>query len=87
MLTYTKKYTVPYYETDANGNMKLPSIFNIALQLSGEQSHSLGISDDWLKETYNYAWVVVEYDVTINRLPRFSEVITIETFAKSYNKF
>ncbi len=30
---------------------------------------------------------MVVYDVTINRLPRFSEVITIETFAKSYNKF
>ena len=87
MITYTKKYTVPYYETDANGNMKLPSLFNIALQLSGEQSHNLGISDDWLKETYNYAWVVVEYDVTIQRLPRFSEIITMATFAKSYNKF
>lgn len=87
MLTYTKKYTVPYYETDANGYMKLPSLFNVALQLSGEQSHSLGISDDWLKETYNYAWVVVEYEVSINRLPTFSEVITMSTFAKAYNKF
>ncbi|GAB2022725.1 acyl-[acyl-carrier-protein] thioesterase [Pseudolactococcus yaeyamensis] len=87
MLTYTKKYTVPYYESDANGNMKLPSLFNIALQVSGEQSHTLGVSDDWLKETYHYGWVVVEYDVTIHRLPRFSEEMTIETFAKSYNKF
>ncbi|MDN6523908.1 MAG: acyl-[acyl-carrier-protein] thioesterase, partial [Lactococcus sp.] len=33
--------------------MKLPSIFNVALQLSGEQSLSLGVSDIWLKETYD----------------------------------
>lgn len=87
MLTYKKKYVVPYYESDANGNMKLPSILNVALQLSGEQSFSLGISDDWLKDTYNYTWIVVEYDMAIARLPRFHETITVETFAKSYNKF
>ena len=83
MLTYKKKYTVPYYESDANGNMKVPSLLNVALQLSGEHS----FSDDWLKETYNYTWVVVEYAMEINRLPRFTETITVETFAKSYNKF
>lgn len=87
MLTYKKKYTVPYYESDANGNMKLPSLLNVALQLSGEQSFSLGISDDWLKDTYNYTWIVVEYAMEINRLPRFTETITVETFARSYNKF
>lgn len=87
MLTYKKKYNVPYYESDANGNMKLPSIFNVALQLSGEQSLSLGVSDIWLKETYDYTWVVVEYAIDIARLPRFNETITIETFATSYNKF
>ncbi|HCN75512.1 acyl-ACP thioesterase domain-containing protein [Pseudolactococcus plantarum] len=87
MLTYKKKYTVPYYESDANGNMKVPSLLNVALQLSGEHSFSIGVSDDWLKETYNYTWVVVEYAMEINRLPRFTETITVETFAKSYNKF
>lgn len=87
MLTYKKKYVVPYYESDANGNMKLPSILNVALQLSGEQSFSLGVSDDWLKDTYNYTWIVVEYEMDIVRLPRFTETITMETFARSYNKF
>jgi medium-chain acyl-[acyl-carrier-protein] hydrolase len=87
MLVYKKKYTVPYYESDVNGNMKLPSIFSVALQLSGEQSLALGVSDTWLKETYNYTWIIVEYEVEIQRLPLSNETITIETFAKSYNKF
>lgn len=87
MLIYKKKYTVPYYESDVNGNMKLPSIFSVALQLSGEQSLALGVSDTWVKETYNYTWVVVEYEVDIQRLPKSNETVTIETFAKSYNKF
>ncbi|GFH40864.1 acyl-ACP thioesterase domain-containing protein [Lactococcus insecticola] len=87
MLTYKKDYIVPYYESDANGNMKLPSIFNVALQLSGEQSMLLERSDVWLKENYNYTWIVVEYEVAINRLPIFNETISIETAARSYNKF
>ena len=82
MLTYKKKYTVPYYESDANGNMKVPSLLNVALQLSGEHSFSIGVSDDWLKETYNYTWVVVEYAMEINRLPRFTETITVENLCK-----
>lgn len=48
---------------------KVPSLLNVALQLSGEHSFSIGVSDDWLKETYNYTWVVVEYAMEINRLP------------------
>ena len=69
MLTYKKKYNVPYYESDANGNMKLPSIFNVALQLSGEQSLSLGVSDIWLKETYDYTWVLSSMQLILHDYP------------------
>jgi medium-chain acyl-[acyl-carrier-protein] hydrolase len=86
-LIFSKDYQVPYYESDAQGNMKLPSIYNIALQISGEQSESLGRSDDWLHETYGLTWVVVEYDTHITRLPKIHETIMIETQATAWNKF
>ncbi|GFH42576.1 acyl-ACP thioesterase [Lactococcus hodotermopsidis] len=87
MLIYKNEFTVPYYESDVTGNIKLPSLFNIALQLSGEQGAILNRSDQWTKAHYNYTWIVVEYEVDIQRLPVFNETMTIETFAKTYNKF
>ncbi|MDR1605564.1 MAG: acyl-[acyl-carrier-protein] thioesterase [Streptococcaceae bacterium] len=87
MLTYSKNYTVPYYESDANGNMKLSSLFNVALQVSGEQSHALGVSDDWVRAQYQCLWVIVAHDAEIRRLPLANEQLKIETVARAYNKF
>lgn len=83
---YQQKYRVPYYESDLTGKMKLPSLFNVALQISGEQSTVLNRSDSYIK-SFGLSWIVTEYLVDFNRLPAFNESILIETEAISYNKF
>ncbi|MDR0300261.1 MAG: acyl-[acyl-carrier-protein] thioesterase [Streptococcaceae bacterium] len=84
---YSTKYRVPFYHSDAKREMTIPAILNVALQISGEQSTELGRSEDWLRDNYHLAWIVTEYEITLNRLPKFLEYIFIETEAVSYNKF
>lgn len=84
--SYRTTYEIPFYETDVNHCAKLPHLLSVALQVSGMQSAELGMSDKAVLDTYGLVWVITDYDVTIERLPRFSEVITIETEATSYNK-
>ncbi|GBG97096.1 acyl-ACP thioesterase domain-containing protein [Lactococcus termiticola] len=86
-LTYQRPFSVPFYESDRFKNMKISNILAFALQVSGEQSVELNRSDVWLNDHYKLFWAVTEYELEINRLPRFMEDITIETEATSYNKF
>ena len=50
------------------------------------QSIELGVSDKAILENYNLVWIITDYDIEVDRLPRFAEEITIETEALSYNR-
>jgi hypothetical protein len=72
--------------SDMNGNIKLPSLILLSLQVSGSQSAQLGVSDKEILEKYNLVWIITEYDIDVIRLPRFAEEIIVETEALSYNR-
>ncbi|AXQ78453.1 acyl-[acyl-carrier-protein] thioesterase [Streptococcus chenjunshii] len=83
---YAVDYQVPFYETDVNHNVKLPHLLSLALQVSGLQSLSLGVSDDYIFKTHHLVWIITEYDIEIERLPKYGEKIIIETEPTAYNK-
>lgn len=85
-LSYREKYQVPFYESDINQNMKLSQLLSLVLQVSGKQSLSLGMSDEYVFQTYNLVWIITEYAIEIDRLPRYTENIVIETVPTAYNK-
>lgn len=85
-LIYSEEYQVPFYECDVNHNIKLSILLSIALQISGRQSLSLGVSDALIFEKYDLVWIVTDYDISIERLPCYNEKITIATEAVAYNK-
>ena len=85
-LTYKMKMKIPFDMSDMNGHIKLPSLILLSLQVSGSQSAQLGVSDKEILEKYNLVWIITEYDIEVDRLPRFAEEITIETEALSYNR-
>ena len=82
---YQEKYTVPFYESDINFNMKLPELLSLVLQVSGKQSMALGISNEFIYEKYQLVWIVTDYAIEIERLPKYAETITVETVPTSYN--
>lgn len=84
---YRDTFLIPYDMVDVNNHVKLPKLLSHCLFVSGKQSYELGRSDDYILEQFNLVWIITDYEVTINRLPQFTETITIETEAISYNKF
>lgn len=85
-LTYQMKMKIPFDMADMNGHIKLPDVILLSLQVSGMQSIELGVSDKAILENYNLVWIITDYDIEVDRLPRFAEEITIETEALSYNR-
>ena len=84
---YKTTYQIPFYESDINQNVKLPHILSVALQVSGMQSLELGMSDEKIFKDYHLVWVITDYEIEMERLPRYAETVTIETEALSYNRY
>jgi medium-chain acyl-[acyl-carrier-protein] hydrolase len=66
--------------------MNIGNLVNVMLYYSGIQSTQLGRADAYFHEL-GMTWIVTDYEIKVNRLPRAFEEITIVTEAKSYNKF
>ncbi|MGX7197033.1 acyl-ACP thioesterase domain-containing protein [Enterococcus olivae] len=84
------KYTIPhevaYYECDVNGTMTLSSMVAVAIRVSEEQSEQLGRGTEFVHQ-FGLTWIITNYQLFIERLPKVGEKIQIMTQAKEYNKY
>ena len=85
-MKYSQKHVIKYYECDANSRLTLPMLLNIVIDTSEAQSVLLERDGAYVKNL-GLTWVITEHDMTINRLPKTNEKITISTEAKEHNKY
>lgn len=83
---YSSNHHVLYYECDKTQRMTMQMLLNLLIQVSGEQSNELGLTEEKMTEM-GVAWIVLQHMFTVTRMPVTNEVITVETSAKQYNKF
>lgn len=86
-LSYQEEFAIPFDMVDVKQEIKLPDFISYCLGVSGRQSEELGRSDLYVFQEFGLIWVVTDYELTIQRLPKYNETITIKTEAVSYNKF
>ena len=84
-LKFSISYQIPLYNTDITHQVKLPHLLAFSLQVSGMQSESQGNSDKDVNDKNGRVWIVTDYAIEIDRLPRYNEKVTITTEAVSYN--
>jgi len=80
---YERTLRVPYYLGDRYNRMTLPHLMNVLIEISGEQTAQIGVPP---AEELGLSWIILQYDLDINRLPKTNENITVKTFAKEYNR-
>lgn len=86
MTKYAKDYQVKYFDVDAQNKLKLSNLMDLLLETSNEQTVQLGVSAADLLEQ-NLGWVVTQYHIEINALPKLNQKITLQTKATGYNRF
>jgi len=74
-LKFSIPYQIPFYETDITHQVKLPHLLAFSLQVSGMQSESLGNTDKDVFDKYGLVWIVTDYAIEIDRLPRYNEKV------------
>ncbi len=85
-LKFRENHQVKTYECDTQSEMTLPALINVMVETSGKQSEILGNTEDQM-EQLGLSWIIIQYHMTLNRMPKRMENIIIETEAISYNRF
>ena len=81
-----RNYNIHYYEIDIQKRVLITSIMDYLGDMAMYQSESLGVGIEYLKK-HNMAWVLYKWDITMLSYPLLNEIMKVETYAHSFNKF
>ena len=77
--TLTEEFLITASQTDLNARLRPGALLEMMQEMAGNHAEKLGIGRDKLLAD-NLVWVLTRLEVRMQRWPRFSERITIETF-------
>lgn len=83
---YQEAHQVAYYQGDTKKQMTLAMLVNVAILVSEHQNEELGITNE-LMQQHQVGWVVTQYQINVNRMPKVDETVTFATTATGYNKY
>lgn len=74
---------VPYFLVDVEGRLSIPQLMTYLIYVSGQQTESLPGKS---AEDYGFRWIIIQYELEVNQLPRIGEIIETETVAHEFNR-
>ena len=85
--TYSIEMEVPYYFVNFSGEMRLSALIDIMLLTSEKQLHQSDVDSTEMVQNEGLGWVVVQYHMDIEQMPKLGQKLKITTQATSYNKY
>ncbi len=83
---YEDDYRIPGFAGDRYGRAGLANMMNVMLEISERQLETLHAGMDAINE-FQAGWVITQYHMDIQRMPRIEEPLRVGTEATTYNKF
>ena len=83
---YSKTYTVGPSDADQNQNAKVSALFVYMQDVAMEHAESLHIGKSATMDK-GLMWVITRYSLSINRLPKYLEEVTVSTYPGDDMKF
>ncbi|EKK20031.1 oleoyl-, acyl-carrier protein thioesterase (putative) [Fructilactobacillus florum 8D] len=80
---FSEPVQVANFETDLHGDINLQYLIDTIVQVSEDQSNDLAVGINRVQQA-GATWVVIQYDVTIMRLPRANERLEVSTQGSEY---
>ena len=78
-----ENFEIKTYQCDEFGKVKLHYLFDYFQEMASDHADRLGVGyEECLKK--NCAWVCAKYHVIIDKLPKFKNKITIETYPSKF---
>jgi medium-chain acyl-[acyl-carrier-protein] hydrolase len=86
LMKTTKHYEILCFYTDHTDKLSPQSLIGLFQDAATNQSKFLGVDYDYM-QAHDMIWVLLKYNLTINRLPSFKEKIKIITYPMYYERF
>lgn len=83
---FSEQHRVVYYDTEVTGEMGIGKLVDMMMLASEDHSDSVGVTTKKVL-VLGLGWVITQHLLTINRLPKNNEVVTVKTKAASYNPY
>jgi acyl-ACP thioesterase len=80
-----EKFTVKTYECRPDGNIKMASLMQCLQEAAALHAEELGFGVDRLNKINGY-WVLSNFKIEIDRLPKWNDKITVKTWPSGYNR-
>lgn len=86
-LKYSEQSTIPLYLCDRHRELPLTMLIRMMLGVSGAQTNKFedNLVNNYMKEN-DLSWIILQYELNIERQPKAGETINIETYAVGYNR-
>lgn len=82
---HVERYRVRSYEVDRRGRLSATAVCNYLQESAGLHAHELGVSVEQLLER-GMTWFLWRLHVRLERLPRWGEVVSVETWPAELGK-
>ncbi|MCL8205955.1 thioesterase [Ligilactobacillus agilis] len=83
---FSEQHRVVYYDTEVTGEMGIGKLVDMMMLASEDHSYSVGVTTKKVLGL-GLGWVITQHLLTVNRLPKNNEVVTVKTKAASYNPY
>jgi len=83
---YSKKYEISEKDCNENSILLVSSLFNYLQMIMSSNVNYLGAGSDYHHKR-NLAWVFVDYEVNITKLPRKGDIVNVGTIPYSFKRF
>lgn len=84
--TFEKQYKINIYDVDTNHNCKFSTLVDYLWDVVISQSDYLGETNEGFVHN-QCIWVLLKYDITIHKYPKYKDVITVDTKVLGSKKF
>ena len=84
MQEYTKKFNIPYYDTDKDGDIRPINILKYFGETSGEETDRLLEKNEIQGD---YGWMLYRWKVQIAEYPKVKENIQVKTWVSKLDRF
>lgn len=81
-----KKFTVRYCETDWNSNIRVYCLCQWFSEIAWEHLKLLNLNFEDISDS-DYFWVLLDYDIKIENLPKWQQEVNLKTYPSGINDF
>lgn len=83
---FREPHRVVYYEADDTGHLTLAMLINLFVLVSEDQNAALKLTPADIHRL-GVGWVVTQYHLQVDHLPKIGDMVTLKTRATAFNKY